>query len=631
MLKGFRKAGESWVGKTVITVMFALLILSFAVWGIGDIFRQTGPSYAAQVGNTKITPEAVRTAYQTEVQRLSRQFRQTITPERARQIGLDRQVLTRLITDAVLDERAKALGLAVSDDLVARMIREDTSFRGPSGQFDRATFEDLLRNNGLNEATYVRDQRGTVARLQLAEAITGNLPVPVAAREAVHRYTAERRAVAYVMLQAVAAGDIPAATDEQLRAFYEERKASFRSPEYRALTVVALDAAALAKPEQISEPDARQRYEQTKARYGSPERRALQQIIFPNEEEAQAALDKIKGSATFESVAQERNIDAGTLDLGTVTKQELIDKAVAEAAFSLAEGETSAPVKGQFGTVLVHVAKVEPERVKPFEEVAADVRREAAQERARTEIEAVHDAIEDARAGARPLADAAREKGLAVLSIPAVDRMGRDKVGQPVVLPDREAVLTAAFASDVGVDNETLRLRGGGYLWFDVAGIEPARDKRLDEVRDEVARRWREDQIEQRLSDKARTVVERLDKGEAIEGVATDSGQPLKTAEGLARGAARDDLATDIVARIFATPVGKSGSAASGETRAVFKVTAAAVPPFVTTTQEAQRLEDQLRTAMSDDLLNQYIAQAQAEIGVSVNQEAVRRAIGGET
>jgi peptidyl-prolyl cis-trans isomerase D len=631
MLKGFRKAGESWVGKSVITVMFGMLIMSFAVWGIGDIFRQSGPSYAAQVGSTKITPDAVRTAYQTELQRLSRQFRQTITPERARQIGLDRQVLTRLITDAVLDERAKALGLAVSDDLVARMIREDASFRGPTGQFDRATFEDLLRNNGLNEATYVRDQRGSVARLQLAEAITGNLPVPVAAREAVHRYTAERRAVAYVMLQAVAAGDIPAATDEQLRAFYEERKASFRSPEYRALTVVALDAAALAKPDQISEADARQRYEQTKARYGSPERRALQQIIFPNEEEAQAALDKIKGGATFESVAQERNVDAGTLDLGTVTKQELIDKAVAEAAFSLAEGGTSAPVKGQFGTVLVHVAKVEPERVKPFEEVAADVRREAAQERARTEIEAVHDAIEDARAGARPLADAAREKGLAVLSIPAVDRTGRDKAGQAVALPDREAVLTAAFASDVGVDNETLRLRSGGYLWFDVAGIEPARDKRLDEVRDEVARRWREEQIAQRLSDKARTMVERLDKGEAIEGVATDSGQPLKAAEGLARGAARDDLATDIVARIFATPVGKSGSAASGETRAVFKVTAAAVPPFVTTTQEAQRLEDQLRTAMSDDLLNQYIAQAQAEIGVSVNQEAVRRAIGGET
>jgi peptidyl-prolyl cis-trans isomerase D len=631
MLKGFRKAGESWVGKAVITVMFGMLIVSFAVWGIGDIFRQTGPTYAAQVGNAKITPDALRTAYQAELQRLSRQFRRTITPDQARMLGLERQVLTRLITDAVLDERARALGLAVSDELIARMIREDTSFRGPSGQFDRAVFEDLLRNNGLNETTYVRDQRGAVARLQLAEAITGNLPVPVAAREALHRYTAERRSVAYVMLPAAAAGDIPGATDEQLRAFYDERKASFRSPEYRALTVVALDAAALARPEQLSDADARQRYEQTKARYGSPERRAVQQIIFPNEEEAQGALDKIKAGATFQSVAQERNVDPGALDLGNVTKQELIDKAVAEAAFALAEGATSAPVKGQFGTVLVHVAKVEPERVKPFEEVAEEVRREAAQERARGQIETVHDAIEDARAGARPLADTAREKGLAVLSIPAVDRTGRDKAGQPVALPDREAVLSAAFASDVGVDNEALRLRNGGYVWFDIAGIEPARDKRLEEVRDEVARRWREDQIAQRLSNKAREMVERLEKGEAIEAVATDAGQPVKSVEGLPRGAARDDLATDVVTRIFATPVGKSGSAASGETRAVFKVTAATVPPFVTTTQEAQRLEDQLRTAMSDDLLGQYIAQAQSEIGVTVNQEAVRRAIGGET
>lgn len=631
MLKGFRKAGESWIGKTVITVMFTLLIVSFAVWGIGDIFRQSGPTHAAQVGSIKITPEAVRTAYQTELQRVSRQYRQTVTPERARMLGLDRQVLARLITDAVLDERARALGLAVSDDLVARLIREDASFRGPSGQFDRATFEDLLRNNGLNEATYVRDQRGAVARLQLAEAITGNLPVPVAARETVHRYTAERRSVSYVMLPAAAAGDIAPATDEQLRIFYDERKASFRSPEYRALTVVALDAQALAKPDQVSEADARQRYEQTKARYGSPERRAVQQTIFPSEDEARAALDKIKGGATFESVAQERNVDPGTLDLGTVTKNDLIDKAVAEAAFALPEGGTSDPVKGQFGTVLVHVAKIEAERVKPFEEVAADVRRDAAQERARSEIEAVHDAIEDARAGARPLADAAREKGLAVLAIPAVERTGRDKAGQPVTIPDREAVLNAVFGSDVGVDNEPLRLRTGGYVWFDVTGIEPARDKRLEEVRDDVAQRWREDQVAQRLSDKARAMVERLDKGDAVEAVAAEAGQPLKTAEGLTRGAARDDLATDVVTRIFAAAVGKGGSAASGETRAVFKVTAATVPPFVTTTQEAQRLEDQLRTAMSDDLLAEYIAQAQAEIGVTVNQEAVRRAIGGET
>ena len=86
--------------------------------------------------------------------------------------------------------------------------------------------------------------------------------------------------------------------------------------------------------------------------------------------------------------------------------------------------------------------------------------------------------------------------------------------------PRSDAVVKAAFASDIGVDNEALRTGNGGYVWYDVTGIEPSREKTLDEVRDQVAAQWREDQVAQRLSEKARQLTERLDKGEAIEAVA---------------------------------------------------------------------------------------------------------------
>lgn len=632
MLQGFRKVGQSWVGRAIVTVLFGLLIVSFAIWGIGDIFRTTPRGAVAKVGSTEITADAVRSAYQTEVQRLSRQIRQPITPERARLLGIDTQVLSRLISEAVLDERAKELNLAVSDELVARSIMEEPSFKGANGQFDRALFDEVLRNNGLNEAAYVREQRATVIRLQLVEALTGALPVPMAAREAVHRYGAERRSAAYILLPPSAAGEVPSPTEDQLKTFYEEHKSAFRAPEYRALAVLSLDPKALAKPDQVSDADARARYEQVKAsRFGTPEKRTIQQIVFPNEAEAEAAFKRIKEGATFDAVAAERNVDPSSLELGTYARSEMFDKAVADAAFALAEGAVSGPVQGRFGTVLLRVTKIEPEHVKPFEEVAPEVRREIALERARQEIDAVHDSIEDARASARPLADIAREKGLTLSTIPATDRTGRDKAGNPIpALPDQEALLKAAFDSDVGVDNEPLRLRDGGYVWFEVTGTEPARDKPLDEVRDEVARQWRADEIAQRLADKAHGLVERLDKGEALEVIAGELGLAAKAADGLARGAAKDDLGTDAVTRVFATPVGKAGSAASGDGRAVFKVTAATVPPLVTSTQEAQRLEDQLRLALVDDLLSEYLSQAQKEIGVTLNQEAFRRAIGGE-
>ncbi len=626
-----RKAGQTLVGKIIATVFFGALIVSFAIWGIGDIFRATPASAVAEVGSTTITVDQVRNAYTNELQRLGRQFRTVISPEQARAFGLDQQVVANLVTEAVMAEQAKQMGLSVSDQLVAASIMNNPAFKGADGQFNRALFDQALRNVGLSEAGFVQEQRSAMARLHLAEAIAGDITVPAAARNAFHRYSSERRAASYLLLTPAMAGDIPAPTAEQLQSFFTERRSTFRAPEYRAITVMALDAAALAKPDTVSEADARQRYEQQKANYGTPERRTIQQITFPSQAEAEAAATKIKEGRTFEVLAAERNVSPQDLELGTFTKTEMLDQAVADAAFALEQGAVSAPITGRFGPVLMRVTQIQPESVRPFEEVAAELRQEIAQERAKGQIEKIHDEIEDLRAGAKPLADIAKEKGLPLVQVPAVEAGGLDKAGNPVNLPEKDAVVKAAFASDIGVDNEALRT-ATGYVWYDVSGIEASREKNLDEVRDQVATQWREDQVAQRLSEKANELTGRLEKGEAIEAVAEEAGASVKNATDLARNTAKDDLATEAVNRIFAVPVGKVGHAANGtDARAVFKVTSATVPPLVTTTQAAQNIENQLQTGFGDDLISQYIAQVRQDLGVTINQQALRRATGGES
>ncbi len=625
-----RKAGQTVVGKAIATIFFGALIVSFAIWGIGDIFRATPASTVAEVGDTTITVDQTRNAYTNEVQRLGRQFRTVISPEQARAFGLDQQVINNLVTDAVLAEKAREMGLSVSDQLVAASIMNNPAFKGADGQFNRALFDQALRNINLSEAGFVQEQRSAMARLHLAEAIAGDINVPLAAKEALNRYATERRAASYLLLTAAMAGDVPAPTAEQLQTFFNERKSAFRAPEYRAVSVMALDAAALAKPDTVSETDARQRYEQQKARYGTPERRTIQQITFPSPAEAEAAATKIKEGATFESVAAERNVSAQDLELGTFTKAEMLDPAVADAAFGLEQGAVSAPITGRFGPILLRVTQIQPEAVRPFEEIAAELRQEVATERAQGQIERIHDEIEDLRAGAKPLADIAKEKGLTLVQIPAVDASGLDKAGNPVNLPEKAATVKAAFASDIGVDNEALRT-GTGYVWYDVTGIEASREKNLDEVREQVAAQWREDQVAQRLSEKARGLTERLEKGEAIEAVAQEAGATVQTATDLARNAVKNDLTAEAVNRIFAVPVGKAGNAANGpDARVVFKVTSATVPPLVTSTQQAQNTENQLRTGLGDDLIGQYIARVRQELGVTINQQALRQATGGE-
>lgn len=630
MLRGMRKAGESLVGKIVATVLFCILIGSFAIWGIGDIFRTKPPTVVASVGSTDISTEQFRIAYTGELQRLGRQFRTVVTPEQARLFGVDQRVLNDLISQAILDQQSKKLGLSVSDQLVVRDIMDEPGFKGANGQFDRTMFEQVLNSNGLTEGNFVEQQRTSMTRAQLADALTGDLTIPSAARDAMHRYSSERRSASYIVLQPAAAGDIPDPSPEQVQAFYDEHKSSFQAPEYRALSLIALDAGAIAKPEAVSDADARQRYEQEKAKFGSPERRTIQQISFASQEEAEAAFNRIKEGATFDAIAAERNVSAQDLNLGTFAKAEMLDPVVADAAFALEANAVSGPIAGQFGSVLVRVTQIQPESVKPFEAVAADVRGEIARERAQSDIETVHDAIEDMRASARPLADIAKDKNLTLTQVPAVNRAGQDKAGKLVEIPGREAVLNAAFASDVGVDNEAVRTPDGGYVWYDVTGIEPSRQKNLDEVRDDVARQWHAEETAQRLSEKGRQMTERLDKGETIEGLAHEAGTSVQAATDLVRGISKDVLTADAVTRLFAVPVGKAGNVANGEdARIVFKVTGASVPPLLTTTDEAQKIQDQLRTGMRDDLIQEYIAQIRQDLGVTVNEQAVRQIAGG--
>ncbi|WP_310350430.1 peptidyl-prolyl cis-trans isomerase [Methylobacterium sp. BE186] len=632
MLQNMRNASQHWLGKIVLTIVFTLLIAGVAIFGVEEFFRGGSSNTVATVGKTQISAEAVRAAYQNQLQRYQQQLRRNLTPDQARALGLDRQVMSQLVTEASLDQKTRDLGLAVPDAAVLRAIHEEKSFQNAEGKFDPSLFYQTLQRAGLNEALFVREQRAVIARLQLAEAVAADIHVPQAMREAVHRYSTERRAAAYLRLAPSVAGEVPAPTDAELEGYYSANKANYRAPERRSANLLVLSPETLAKPEAVTEEELRKVYDTQKERFGSPERRTIQQIVFPDEAAAEAARKQIEsGEKPFEAVAVERGVDPKSLSLGTLTKAELFDPAVADAAFSLQQGALSPPVKGRFGTVLLRVTGIEPETRKPFAEVAPEIRKALADQRARSGIDAAHDAIEDQRASAKPLADIAKERGLPLVAAEAIDAQGKDPGGQPVAgIPDPDTTLPAVFRAEIGGDNEPLRTKTGGYVWFDVTKIDPAHDKPLAEVREQAVAGWKAAEVSHRLAAKARELQERLDKGESLEAVAGSVGLNVQTAEDLARNQSKDDLDADVVNRIFATFVDKPGSAPSGESRVLFKVTSATMSAYVPGSPSDKTIESNFRTALADDVLGEYIAEVQKKAGVSVNQAAFRRAIGGE-
>jgi peptidyl-prolyl cis-trans isomerase D len=613
-----------------MAAVVGFLVISFAIWGIGDIFRGFGRSTVAKVGRTEISVEQFRSLYNERLQQFSRQLKRPISMEQARAMGLDRTVIGQLVSEILLDEAVRKLGLNVSDAEVVREITNDPTFRGPAGQFDNFRFEQMIRSAGYTEARYVAEQRRQLLRRQLATTITSGTNAPKALVDAANRYQNEQRSIEYLVLDRALAGEIPAPDPEALAKYFEERKNLFRAPEYRKLVIVSLIPSEQAQWIEVSDADLQRTYEERRTRYVTPERRHVQQIAFPSTAAAEQAAQGIAHGTSFEEIAKELGKTEKDIDLGTVTKAGMIDRAVADAAFALKEGEVSAPVQGRFGPVLVRVLKIEPEQVRPFQEVANELKQEVATARAKTEVLKLYDQIEDARGEGKSLAEAAEQLKIPTRVVEAVDRSGRDASGMPIKLPDEQRLLQAAFSTDVGVEHDPLQLQDG-YIWFDVAGITASRERTLDEVKEQVEQRWREQEIATRLSAKATEILERVQAGSSLADAGAADHLKLETLTGLKRGESKGPLSTagvDAVFRISKDGAGKADAAKPPE-QVVFRVTDIVIPGLDAQSSDAKSLVEALNRAVSEDVASEYIAYLEKESGVSINQNALNQATGG--
>jgi peptidyl-prolyl cis-trans isomerase D len=630
MLESMRNAAQGIVGKAIMTVVMGLIIVSFVIWGVGDMLRGFTSSTVASVGSQQISAQDYHFAYERVLQQYQRRLRQPFTNEQARAMGLDRDVLQRLLSEAAIDEEARKLGLNVSEEALRAIIVSNPSFRDKSGAFDPQKFAGALRDNDMNERMFVSDLRKTALRQFIVAALTAGVAAPKAAVKAEADFQGQTRSIDYFVLPASAAGEFPQASEDTLKSYFNDRKAQYRAPEYRAMDILSLEPETLAKPDEVTDAEAQAAYDKVAGkdpRYGSPEKRDLQQILFPNEADAEAAGARIKAGASFDDIVKERNLKPEETDIGEMTKDAIIDKGEADAVFALSQGGVSDVLKSQFGPVIVRVKGITPSTVKPYAEVAQEIKRQVSASRAGDKIQAIHDKIEDARVSGKSLAEAAKDAGLTSQTIPAVDAQGLDPKGAPVSLPDKTDLLRAAFASDVGLDEAPLQTKDNGFAWFSISKIDPSHDRSFDEAKTEVEAQWRADEIDKGLAAKADDLVKQLRTGGTVADVAKSVGAEAKTATDIHR----DDksLPESVVAAVFREPADGEGSAASPDGRAVFKITADKTPAVDFADLRVKDMAKQLDASTRDSLLEQYVGVLRRSLGVVVHPEILQSAEGG--
>jgi len=522
------------------------------------------------------------------------------------------------------------MGLGQSDAETMRMIFSDPNFKGVGGAFDPQRFQATIRQFGFSEQRYVADQRRVSLRRQIAGTISAGLKPSKALIDALSRFQTEQRSLEYVKLDAAQAGTIEPPSPETLAGYFDDHKVQFRAPEYRKISFVVINPEEVGKWTTVSDEDAKKVFELRRDKMGTPEQRQVSQIVFPNAEEALAARGRIASGLSFEDLAKERGLNPADVDLGMIGKSAIIDTAIADAAFALPSGEVSQPVQGRFGVALVKIGKIEPGVEPNYDSVASNLKKEIAVERARTSVAELRDKMEDERGGGASVIEAAQKLGLTPSpSTPSIVPAAFRPASRFGNIPRGLDVVSQAFASDVGVDNDPIQFNGG-YVWYDVLGITPSRERNLDEVKDQVEAKWRDDQIASRLRTKAAEMVQKLDQRGSLADEAAAAGLKVETAAAFRRDASLPELPSAAVAAAFRTAKGGAGEIAGADASEwiVFRVTDVTVPPVDLASDEMKKVKETLLRGMTDEQVGQYVTKIEADIGTNINEAAFAQVTG---
>jgi peptidyl-prolyl cis-trans isomerase D len=627
MLESMRRGAQSWIAK----LLFAILVASFAMWGVADVFTSAGRGSIATIGSAAISGEEFQREFQRELETFSQQAKQKLTTEQGKALGLDRRVLSQLLGGAAIEAHAKELGLGLSDATLIETLQDDPNLKGADGKFSKDAFVGRLRQLGLSEQSFFNLYRKDELRTQVLSSLVQGLVVPKPTLELTHAYTQEKRVIEWIAIDADKAVKIDEPDEAKLKERYESGKARFMTPEYRKFQLLTLSTDDLKKQVTVTDEEIAASYAATKDSYDTPETRRVQQIAFKDRAAAEAALKALRdGSKSFGDVAKDAGAKDTDADLGLVTKKALIDKKIADVAFALEKDKYSDVVEGRFATVVVRVTQIEPGKTQTLDGVKAEVRNKLASEKARAELTKKRDEIEDGRSAGKTLKEIADNLKLSFQEIAAADRKGNGPDDKPVLAtPDLTKIMSDVFAPDAGSNEQGLDLPSGAYAWFNMLGSEAPKQRPYDDVKADVKIDYTLSETSRLVTELANKLVERLNAGEPMSALEAAAGGKAEKTDAVTRTTVPQGVSEAAVAQAFVLAQGRASSAETSTkaSRIVFRVGDITAAPAATP-EQLDAIAKEAKSDLTSQVVTEYTEILKKRMNASINEAEFKRALG---
>lgn len=621
------------VGKVVITILAVLLIISFAVWGIGDMVTP-GANYnqVAEVDGTSITQRQFQEQFQRGMTRIRARIG-NIDAQQARNLGLADSTLNGLISRRLLRLQAADLGLLVSDEQVIEAIQRQPAFRNALGQFDRSVFQVTLANNGISEGMYVASLRQDTQQDYIGGVISAGAAAPPQLAETVYRYRNERRSADVINIKRTSLGSAPTPTDTDLNAYLEKNVDQFRAPEYRRLSILHMDPAQVAKELSPSEERIQREYEDRLSSLSVPERRRLEQILIKDEAAAKKAYGSLSEGRSFEAVSKATTGKSGDdIKLGLVIAPDLLPD-LATAAFALQKNQFSQPTKSPLGWHIIRVTEIQLGREPKLAEVRKDIVSDLSNEMALDDLVTRANRVEDALAGGSSIEDASQEAGIRVTRSEPVDvaKNLRSGVAAPG-LPIDTRFIETAFSLKNGATSDLLEAADGGYFMLRVDEVIEAAKRPLDQVRTEVETAWKTDKLNEIARKTAEDIRDAAKGGTPL----SEAGKKHKLLVQNSRQVSRFGTDTDttipraLLPELFKAKTGGIVMQQTTDGFAVARLKDIQNNPPNADDGDFKRLQETLTSAIANDVLSEYTRALRNEYSVSINQAGLDAYFSGQ-
>ncbi|MCP4041910.1 MAG: peptidylprolyl isomerase [Gammaproteobacteria bacterium] len=527
-------------------VIVILIIIPFALWGVNEYFGPQVNIAVANVNGNELTQREFRNSYQRQRQRLQAMLGDQFDVNQLDENRLKRETLEGMINEEILIQVGMDNGLLIGDEQLAGIIRAMEPFQ-EDGQFSQERYEYRVRNQGYVPGGFEYSFRRALLTAQIHAGIASSEFVSPAELENVIRLREQKRSFSYMTIPMAMFMDSAEVTEESISEHYRGHQDAFIHPEQVQIEYIELSMEKIAEGIDTTEDELARRFETQKGNYVTPGQRQASHILLKLQEDAsedevasvqgQAAtlIRQIRDGASFEELAKTHSQDPGSAkqggDLGLFGRGMMV-KPFEDAAFSMAEGEISEPIRSSFGIHIIKLTGIREGGVRSFAEVKREVRREVQLDKAEKQFfEQAEQFSNLVFENPDTLEIAADALGLSISESGLFSRKGGSGIGA------EKKVINAAFSEEVlqGNNSEPLELSGTRIVALRIKQHISATQRPLEDVRDEIIQALKSGFSRDKAKGTGTVIVNRLRSSESPELIAREYSLSWSSKNGVRR------------------------------------------------------------------------------------------------